>query len=218
MTDAAETPGGEDYLTTLAGIVADASDVAVELARAQVRELRMLAAAGRLAEAQTAQRNARVQVHDMALRSIAAEVGGVMRVTDRTVQRRIGEARTLVEGFPATVEAWEQGRIIRGHAIGKHALQEENAVYAMMRDRGMPEAADHLNHEHGYVKQYFFDLGEMAKDDPAWLPKLREFRTMIEQHMREEENDLFPRLRAELSDAQNAHLTRQMNKEGLKLA
>ncbi|MGA6094340.1 DUF222 domain-containing protein [Microbacterium sp. NPDC079356] len=116
MTDAAETPDGEDYLAILAGVVADAGDVAVELARAQVRELRMLAAAGRLAEAQTAQRNARVQVHDMALRSIAAEVGGVMRVTDRTVQRRIGEARTLIEGFPATVEAWEQGRIVRGHA------------------------------------------------------------------------------------------------------
>ncbi|MCO7203950.1 HNH endonuclease [Microbacterium sp. CnD16-F] len=117
MTDAAETPGGEDYLAALAGVVADAGDVAVELARAQVRELRMLAAAGRLAEAQIAQRNGRVQVHDMALRSIAAEVGGVMRVTDRTVQRRIGEARTMTEGFPATVEAWEQGRIVRGHAI-----------------------------------------------------------------------------------------------------
>ena len=117
MTDAAETPGGEHYLAALAGIVADVGDVAVELARVQVRELRALAAAGRLAEAQTAQRNARVQVHDMALRSIAAEVGGVMRVTDRTVQRRIGEARTLIEGFPATVEAWEQGRIVRGHAI-----------------------------------------------------------------------------------------------------
>ncbi|MEW1833552.1 DUF222 domain-containing protein [Microbacterium sp. NPDC079995] len=117
MTDATETPDGEDYLATLAGIVADVGDVAVELARVQIRELRALAAAGRLAEAQTAQRNARVQVHDMALRSIAAEVGGVMRVTDRTVQRRIGEARTLIEGFPATVEAWEQGRIVRGHAF-----------------------------------------------------------------------------------------------------
>ncbi|MEW2012984.1 MULTISPECIES: HNH endonuclease signature motif containing protein [Microbacterium] len=117
MTDAAETPGGEDYLAALAGIVAEVGDVAVELARVQVRELRALAAAGQLAEAQTAQRNARVQVHDMALRSIAAEVGGVMRFTDRTVQRRIGEARTLIEGFPATVEAWEQGRLVRGHAI-----------------------------------------------------------------------------------------------------
>ncbi|MEV8023831.1 DUF222 domain-containing protein [Microbacterium sp. NPDC080220] len=117
MTDAAETPDSEDYLAILAGVVADVDSAARRIAAAQIEELRALATAGRLAEAQTAQRNARVQVHDMALRSIAAEVGGVMRVTDRTVQRRIGEARTLVEGFPATVEAWEQGRIVRGHAI-----------------------------------------------------------------------------------------------------
>ncbi|MCO7202803.1 HNH endonuclease [Microbacterium sp. CnD16-F] len=117
MTDATETPGGEDYLAALAGIVGSVDSAARRIAAAQIEELRALAAAGRLADAQTAQRNARVQVHDMALRSIAAEVGGVMRVTDRTVQRRIGEARTLVEGFPGTVEAWEQGRIVRGHAI-----------------------------------------------------------------------------------------------------
>ncbi|MGA6127831.1 MULTISPECIES: DUF222 domain-containing protein [unclassified Microbacterium] len=117
MTDAAETPGGEDYLAILAGVVADVDSATRRIAAAQIEELRALAAAGRLAEAQSAQRNARVQVHDMALRSIAAEVGGVMRVIDRTVQRRIGEARTLVEGFPGTVEAWEQGRIVRGHAI-----------------------------------------------------------------------------------------------------
>ncbi|WP_298812515.1 hemerythrin domain-containing protein [uncultured Sphingomonas sp.] len=104
------------------------------------------------------------------------------------------------------------------HAIGKHAFQEENVVYAMMRDQGLTEAADHLNHEHGYVKQYFFDLTEMPKSDPAWLPKVREFRAMIEQHMREEEDDLFPKMRAKLSDKQNKHITRAMNKEGLKLA
>ncbi|MEU2202871.1 DUF222 domain-containing protein [Microbacterium oleivorans] len=110
-------PFEDDFAATLMAIVDDVASVAREVASAQIAELRILAAAGRLAEAQTAQRNARVQVHDMALRSIAAEVGGVMRVTDRTVQRRIGEARTLIEGFPATVEAWEQGRIVRGHAI-----------------------------------------------------------------------------------------------------
>ena len=30
------------------------------------------------------------------------------------------------------------------HAIGKHALQEENAIYAMMRDCGLEEAADRV--------------------------------------------------------------------------
>lgn len=104
------------------------------------------------------------------------------------------------------------------HAIGKHAFQEENVVYAMMRDEGLTQAADHLNHEHGYVKQYFFDLTEMDKSDPAWLPKLKEFRGLIEKHMREEEDTLFPQLRAKLSDAQNKHITAAMNREGLKLA
>jgi len=104
------------------------------------------------------------------------------------------------------------------HAISKHAFQEENVVYAMMRDQGLTEAADHLNHEHGYVKQYFFDLTEMAKDNPAWLPKLKEFRGLIESHMQEEEEDLFPKLRSKLTDDQNKHITAAMNKEGLKLA
>lgn len=104
------------------------------------------------------------------------------------------------------------------HAVGKHALQEENVIYAMMRDHELAEAADHLNHEHGYVKQYFFDLTEMAKDDPAWIPEVREFRAMIERHMREEESDIFPRLRSQLSEEQNKHVTAVMNKEGLKLA
>ncbi|MFV3517477.1 hemerythrin domain-containing protein, partial [Mycobacterium tuberculosis] len=90
-------------------------------------------------------------------------------------------------------------------------------MYAKMRDEGLTEAADHLNHEHGYVKQYFFDLGEMSKSDPAWLPKLKEFRALIEEHMREEEEDLFPRLRDRLSDAQNKHITAAMNTQGLKL-
>lgn len=104
------------------------------------------------------------------------------------------------------------------HALGKHAFQEENTVYAMMRDNGIKEGADHLNHEHGYVKQYLFELTEMERSDPHWLPTLAKFRTMIEEHMREEEQDLFPRMKAQLSEEQNKHLTLQMNKEGLKLA
>ena len=104
------------------------------------------------------------------------------------------------------------------HALGKHAFQEENTVYATMRDQGITEGADHLNHEHGYVKQYLFELTEMSRGDARWLPKLAEFRTLITEHMREEEQDLFPRMKAQLSAEQNKHLTVQMNKEGLKLA
>jgi hemerythrin superfamily protein len=104
------------------------------------------------------------------------------------------------------------------HMLAKHALEEENTVYPALRDAGEIEAADHLNNDHGYVKQYLYDLTEMPKDSPAWIAKVRQFRADIEKHMREEETTLFPRLRAKLSPEKNKELTAQMNKEGLKLA
>ena len=104
------------------------------------------------------------------------------------------------------------------HMLAKHAMEEENAVYPALRDAGETEEADHLNNEHGYVKQYLYDLTLMAKDSPAWIAKVRQFRTDIEKHMREEETDLFPRLKAKLTPEKNKALTMAMNKEGLKIA
>jgi len=104
------------------------------------------------------------------------------------------------------------------HMLAKHAMEEENAVYPALRDAGEAESADHLNNDHGYVKQYLYDLTMMAKDSPAWIAKVRQFRTDIEKHMREEETDLFPRLKAKLSPERNKALTTAMNKEGLKIA
>ncbi|MDD7963654.1 DUF222 domain-containing protein, partial [Microbacterium sp. NE1TT3] len=77
--------------------------------------MRVLAAAGRLAEQQAARDDERTKAREMALRSIAAELAGVFVSTDRTLQRRIDEARDLVEHYPATMDAWEAGRITRGH-------------------------------------------------------------------------------------------------------
>jgi hemerythrin superfamily protein len=104
------------------------------------------------------------------------------------------------------------------HALAKHALQEENAVYPALRDGGQTEQADHLNHDHGYVKQFLYDLDNMPKDSAAFLAKVAEFRTAIQEHVSEEENTIFPALKAKLSEEQNKALTFAMNKEGLKLA
>ena len=104
------------------------------------------------------------------------------------------------------------------HMLAKHSMEEENAVYPALRDAGEAEQADHLNNDHGYVKQYLYDLTTMSKDSPAWIAKVRQFRTDIEKHMREEETDLFPRLKAKLSPEKNKALTAAMNKEGLKIA
>jgi len=104
------------------------------------------------------------------------------------------------------------------HMLAKHAMEEENAVYPALRDAGEAESADHLNNDHGYIKQYLYDLTTMPKDSLAWIAKVRQFRTDIEKHMREEEDDLFPRLKAKLTPEKNKALTMAMNKEGLKIA
>ncbi len=104
------------------------------------------------------------------------------------------------------------------HALAKHALQEENAVYPALRDSGKSDAADHLNHDHGYVKQYLYELRNCPKDSERFMEIVRKFRTDLEQHVREEEDTLFPALKASLSAEDNKMLTMAMNKEGFKLA
>lgn len=104
------------------------------------------------------------------------------------------------------------------HALSKHAFQEENVVYPAIRDLGDKEEADKLNHEHGYVKQYLYDLENMPRDDVRWLAKIAEFRRDLKQHVREEEDRIFPALRMRLSPDQNAKVSAALNKAGFKLA
>jgi iron-sulfur cluster repair protein YtfE (RIC family) len=58
----------------------------------------------------------------------------------------------------------------------------------------------------------------MPSDSPEWLARVRDFRTMIERHMIEEEQEIFPKFRELLSPEQNARITSMMNKEGFKFA
>lgn len=104
------------------------------------------------------------------------------------------------------------------HALMKHAVEEENVIYPALREVGQRDAADALTKEHGYVKQYLYELENMPNASPEWLAKLRTFRSEIEAHMKEEEDHLFPMLRAQLSEEKNKQLTATMNKEGFKVA
>jgi hemerythrin superfamily protein len=104
------------------------------------------------------------------------------------------------------------------YALSKHSIQEEMVIYPALRQANSAHEADHLGDDHGYVKTYLYELESKAKDSPDWLARVRDFRAMIETHMREEEDDIFPRFREQLSDDQNAKLTTRMNKEGFKFA
>ena len=57
------------------------------------------------------------------------------------------------------------------HALDKHAHQEEMVVYPALREANEAGDADRLESEHGYVKTYLYELGQMEPDAPNWLEK-----------------------------------------------
>lgn len=104
------------------------------------------------------------------------------------------------------------------YALTKHALEEENVIYPALRQANSAHDADALNAEHGYVKTYLYELENLPKDSGEWLARVRDFRAMLEEHMKMEEEEVFPALRDMLSETQNAKLSASMNKEGFKFA
>lgn len=105
------------------------------------------------------------------------------------------------------------------HALGKHAIQEEDVIYCALRTLGDVTDADKLGADHNReVKQGLYDLEQIGKASPAWLARLRQMKAAIEEHVREEEDVIFPRLRAKLSAEENKKLTNRMNREGFKVA
>jgi len=104
------------------------------------------------------------------------------------------------------------------HALDKHAHQEEMVVYPALREANEARDADTLELEHGYVKTYLYELGQMAADAPAWLEKVREFRAALSEHVHMEEEQVFPRFKRELSGRQNDKITALVNRDGFWMA
>src|SRR6478609_5518264 len=67
---------------------------------------------------------------DMSTRTVAAEFAAALRVSDRTVQRRMADAAWMVERFPLVWEAQGAGRISAAHArvLGEAGEHLDDAV------------------------------------------------------------------------------------------
>ncbi|MDQ0646016.1 hypothetical protein QFZ53_000212 [Microbacterium natoriense] len=101
-----------DALAALTGMLVD-----VDRTIGQLQAVRdgILATASRLA-LQVADEAGHEDFGDLSTRTVAAELGAALRVSDRTVQRRMAEASFLVERFPRVWQAQGAGRISAGHA------------------------------------------------------------------------------------------------------
>lgn len=102
-------------MATLADLV-DALQVAeATLSSMSAARDGLLAIAGRLA-IDIAKQGDHPDRGDHSLRTVAAEIGAVQRVSDRTIERRMAAAELLVDQFPAVWAAQGAGRISPAHS------------------------------------------------------------------------------------------------------
>lgn len=102
-------------------------------------------------------------------------------------------------------------------AIEKHAWQEENVIYPAVRLAGAGEAASSLIDDHAEVKALLFELDGADPGADGWRDLVRRLRTLLEAHMRKEENEIFPALQAALSPEQSVELTAAIHRAAARL-
>lgn len=131
----------------LDALVRDVVETRRQVAILQAREARLLSDAvdlvtGRILERRRSGK--RISDADLPLREVSAELGAAMRLSDRTVQRRLGDASSLVSRFPATMHAWDSGSIDAGHAdaiLDAGAVIADDGVRAQYENRMLEIAA-----------------------------------------------------------------------------
>ena len=104
------------------------------------------------------------------------------------------------------------------YALTKHAIEEENVIYPALAEAARTDQSEHLTHDHAEVKTFIYDLRRMPSGEARWLDRARELHAQLLEHMREEEEDIFPSFRDAMPPEENAKLTRMMNWEGFKVA
>ncbi|MGN6589794.1 MAG: hemerythrin domain-containing protein [Sphingomicrobium sp.] len=103
-------------------------------------------------------------------------------------------------------------------ALDKHAHSEEMVVYPALREANEATDADHLEGEHGYIKTFIYELNKMGAEAPNWLEKVREFRDLVREHAKMEENQVFPKFKQSMTEEQNSDITSLVNRDGFWMA
>ena len=103
-------------------------------------------------------------------------------------------------------------------AIDKHAFEEETVIYPAIRLSESEELAKKLVLEHAEVKTLLYEIESAEPSASSFMKTVQALRRALEEHIREEEDEIFPRLRERLTPEADARITAMLHKAGVKLA
>lgn len=115
MTHPREGDFSPAELAMMGADVAELAALQVQKNTLDAREMELIHGLTNRAVAVQERTPASRQAAEIPYRTVAAEIGAAVRLSDRSVQRLMSEAHTLFTLFPATVESLAGGRISRAH-------------------------------------------------------------------------------------------------------
>lgn len=159
---------------------------------------------------------------NMGRKFVTQSISGVAGDWDEVLAAEHEATLAIFDKLLATDQSqtWKRGMLLMQleHGLDKHAHEEEMIVYPALREANMITDAEHLNEEHLQIKTFIYELHQMGNDSPNWLEKVRQFRDLVQRHVHEEEEDIFPGFKKDLTEEQNAKITNLVNRDGFWMA
>lgn len=131
-----------------------------------------------------------------------AELGGPLSVLTRQKKDHVHLDQLLHE-LATAPPGDEEERVLRRMArvVFPHAFAEESVLWPVMR-RVLPDGEAltlQVEEEHQEVNEIWTSLEELSQDDPRREPLLDRLTRVLQDDVRDEEDELFPRLQDRVS-------------------
>jgi hemerythrin superfamily protein len=98
--------------------------------------------------------------------------------------------------------------------LAAHAMAEEDVVYPLLHGNADGSSdAMRLYEDHAEMKILLSKLEQLPKDGADWHDRAMELRTLIQEHVRREEDEEFPQLRTRLDARAASDLAGKIQRE-----
>ncbi len=96
--------------------------------------------------------------------------------------------------------------------LESHILGEEKYLYPAIRKNETFLVLEGYE-EHELGKKLLYELDKLDKNDEHWMPKIKVLQEIIELHINEEENEIFPKAKEILDKEQEKQIMEQIRRE-----
>lgn len=122
------------------------------------------------------------------------------------------EVKDLFEQFKESEDADEKQDLFQDIAdnLAAHATIEEKIFYPAVLTQDNKDLLTEAVEEHLSVKRIIADLLVMSAEDENFDAKIKVLQEQIEHHIKEEEGELFPKVKKQKSDADLIAMSEKM--------